>query len=180
MNTTTPVCRLGPGEYRADATEGITLPEQLPPTQVLSLNRIFRRLPCPRCGQSAPHLRSLRRTLHDLGDPLTGRPRDLLLDYSQHRCRRCNLYFHADTSDLADPYAHYTHRVVHTALALVAEDNLPYRQASWHLWRDHRVFVPFATIQNWVEAAGEKGAATGPGTLSGPGAAQFQRLCRRR
>ena len=26
------------------------------------------------------------------------------------------------------------------------------------LWRDHRVFVPFATIQNWVEAGGKKGA----------------------
>ena len=33
---------------------------------------------------------------------------------------------------------------------------MPYRMASWHLWRDHRVFVPWATIQNWVEAAGEK------------------------
>jgi hypothetical protein len=41
------------------------------------------------------------------------------------------------------------------AVRLVAEDGLPYRPASWHLWRDHRVFVPFATIQNWVEA-GEK------------------------
>jgi hypothetical protein len=39
---------------------------------------------------------------------------------------------------------------------LVIEDGLPYRAASWHLWRDHRAFVPFATIQNWVEAAGEK------------------------
>ena len=38
------------------------------------------------------------------------------------------------------------------------EDGLPYRPASWHLWRDHRVFVPFATIQNWVEAGGKKGA----------------------
>jgi len=38
----------------------------------------------------------------------------------------------------------------------VIEDGLPYRAASWHLWRDHRVFVPFATIQNWVEAAGKK------------------------
>jgi len=35
---------------------------------------------------------------------------------------------------------------------------MPYRMASWHLWRDHRVFVPWATIQNWVEAAGEKKA----------------------
>jgi hypothetical protein len=43
------------------------------------------------------------------------------------------------------------------AVRLVAEDGLPYRSASWHMWRDHRVFVPFATIQNWVEAGGEKG-----------------------
>jgi hypothetical protein len=41
------------------------------------------------------------------------------------------------------------------AVRLVVEDSLPYRPASWHLWRDHRVFVPFGTIQNWVEA-GEK------------------------
>jgi hypothetical protein len=40
---------------------------------------------------------------------------------------------------------------------LVVEDGLPYQAASWHLWRDHRVFVPFATIQNWVEAGGKKG-----------------------
>ena len=33
---------------------------------------------------------------------------------------------------------------------------MPYRTAGWHLWRDHRVFVPHATIQNRVEAAGEK------------------------
>ena len=44
------------------------------------------------------------------------------------------------------------------AVRLVVEDGLPYRPASWHLWRDHRVFVPFATIQNWVEAGGKKGA----------------------
>ena len=44
------------------------------------------------------------------------------------------------------------------AVRLVAEDGLPYQAASWHLWRDHRVFVPYATIQNWVEAAGEKKA----------------------
>jgi hypothetical protein len=39
---------------------------------------------------------------------------------------------------------------------VVVEDGLPDRTASWHLWRDHRVFVPFTTIQHWVEAAGEK------------------------
>jgi hypothetical protein len=59
-------------------------------------------------------------------------------------------------SALAPPGSHYTQRVVLLAVRLVVEDGLPYRAASWHLWRDHRVFVPFATLQNWVEAAGEK------------------------
>ena len=62
------------------------------------------------------------------------------------------------TSAYAPPKAHYTHRVVSLAVRLVVEDGLPYQAASWHLWRDHRVFVPFATIQNWVEAGGKKGS----------------------
>lgn len=33
---------------------------------------------------------------------------------------------------------------------------MPYESASWHLWRDHRVFVPYAAIQNGVEAGGKK------------------------
>jgi len=53
--------------------------------------------------------------------------------------------------------------VIDLAVLLVAEDGLPYRPASWRPWRDHRVFVPFATIQNWVEAGGKKGAGT-PGS----------------
>jgi hypothetical protein len=61
-----------------------------------------------------------------------------------------------DLDDLALPYCQYTRRVQQRAVRLVAEDGLPYQAASWHLWRDHRVFVPYATIQNWVEAAGEK------------------------
>jgi len=55
----------------------------------------------------------------------------------------------ADTSDLAPPGGQYTHRVTALAVRLVVEDGLPCT-ASWHLWRDHRVFVPFATLQNWV------------------------------
>ena len=57
---------------------------------------------------------------------------------------------------MALPGSHYTHRVTAMAVRLVVEDALPYRAASWHLWRDHRVFVPWATVENWVEAAGEK------------------------
>jgi hypothetical protein len=58
--------------------------------------------------------------------------------------------------DLALPKSHYTHRVVCLAVRLVVEDGLPYRSASWHLWRDHRVFVPWSTIKDWVEATGKK------------------------
>jgi len=76
--------------------------------------------------------------------------------YSQHYCAACGAYFSAAMDDLAPPGSHYTRRVIALAVRLVVEDGLPYRVASWHLWRDHRVFVPFATIQNWVEAAGEK------------------------
>src|SRR2546429_439781 len=48
-------------------------------------------------------------------------------------------------------------------------DHLPYRPASWHLWRDHRVFVPFATIQNWTESGGKKGARADGRRVSGLG-----------
>ena len=112
---------------------------------------------CPECGKSCPRERVRTRTLHDLGDPLGRRPRDIQLTYSQHHCARCRHSFNADMSDYALPKSHYTHRVVSLAVRLVVEDGLPYQAASWHLWRDHRVFVPFATIQNWVEAGGKKG-----------------------
>jgi hypothetical protein len=111
-------------------------------------------------------LRTARRTLHDLGDPAggplggaLGRPRNLHFTYSQHHCRECGHYFNADMTDVAAPNSHYTLRVVAAAVAAVVEDGLPYQAAGWRLWRDHRVFVPWATIQNWVEAAGEKRAA---------------------
>jgi|GEM_PF-1188222 len=117
----------------------------------------YRRRPCPRCGQRAYRLRTTQRTLHDLGDPMPGRPRQLVVTYSQHHCSACGHYFNADLLDLAPPNAHYTYRVMRTAVRLVVEDGLPYRTASWHLRRDHPVCVPFATVQNWVEAGGEKG-----------------------
>ena len=147
----------GPGSYVADPTEGIGRIEDLPPPQIVRRSRNYRRRPCPRCGRRAYRLRTAQRTLHDLGDPMSGRPRKLEVTYSQHHCSACGHYFNADMLDLALPHAHYTHRVMHTAVRLVVEDGLPYRTASWHLWRDHRVFVPFATVQNWVEAGGKKG-----------------------
>ena len=149
----------GPGEYLPDPTEGITCIEDLPQPKIRKRSRNYRRRPCPRCGHSAYRDQVFRRTLHDLGDLVSGRPCDLILSYSQHYCTVCRKYFNANVTDLAAPGSHYTKRVVATAVRLVVEDGLPYQAASWSFWRDHRVFVPCATIQNWVEA-GEKGDAT--------------------
>ena len=101
-----------------------------------------------------------QRALHDLGDLLSGRPHEIQLTYSVHYCSKCRKCFNADMSALAPPGSHYTQGVIDLAVRLVAEDGLPYRTASWSLWRDDRVFVPFATIQNWVEAGGKKGIET--------------------
>jgi hypothetical protein len=100
--------------------------------------------------------------------------------YSRHFCSRCRKYFNADMTDLACPGSHYTRRVVDIAVRLVVEDGLPYRAAEWALWRDHRVFVPFATIQNWVEDGGEKGGAAGLDRASRLGTLRFLGLHRRR
>jgi hypothetical protein len=143
-------------------------------------SRNYRRRPCPRCGHGASSDRLVRRTLHDLGNTLTGRPRDIILLGSQHYCRRCRKYFNADASGLADPGSHYTRRVVELAVRLVVEDGLPYRSAEWALWRDHRVFVPYATIQNWVEVGGEKGGATARHRASRSGTLRLLGLHRRR
>ena len=149
----------GPGEYRADRTEGITRVEDLPKPRIVRRSRNFARRPCPKCGHSCYRKRTFDRTLHDVGDLVSERPRNIHVTYSQRYCCQCKSYFNVDLSDLALPKCHYTHRVTALAVRLVVEDGLPYRAASWHLWRDHRVFVPYATIQNWVETGGEKGRA---------------------
>ncbi len=155
-----------PGQYLPDVTEGIIRPEDLPRAKVVRRSRNYPHLPCPRCGKSCFRNRMRKRLLHDVGDLVHDRPRDIELAYSQHLCTKCRHYFDADTSDYALPKARYTHRVVALAVRLVVEDGLPYQAASWHLWRDHRVFVPFATIQNWVECGGEKGGAANVERLS--------------
>ena len=146
----------GPGEYLGDETEGITRVEDLPKPKGITRSRNYKRRRCPCCGKRASRLRRVERLLHDWGDRVSGRPHAIHLTYSQQHCSICGHYFNADTSDLALPRSHYTHRVVAMAVRLVVEDGLPYRAASWHRWRDHRGFVPFATLQTWVEASGEK------------------------
>ena len=149
----------GPGAYRPDPTEGITAIADLPPPEIVPYSRTYERQACPRCTHQAYRDKQSQRTLHDFGNLDVWCPRDLVVTYSQHYCTKCRKYFNADLSDLAPPGGQYTHRVINLAVRLVVEDGLPYRPASWHLWRDHRVFVPFATIQNWVEAGGKKAQA---------------------
>ena len=170
----------GPGQYRPDPTEGITHVEDLPQPIVRTRSRNYRRRPCPRCGHGAYRDSLGRRTLHDLGDPRTDRPCDLVVVHSRHYCSQCRKSFNADMTDLADRGSHYTRRVIDTAVQLVVEDGLPYRTASWSLWRDHRVFVPHATIQNWVEAGGEKGSAADRSRAPRLGVVGFLGLPRRR
>jgi hypothetical protein len=156
-----------PGEYLPDSTEGITRVEDLPKPLLGKRSRNHRRRPCPRCGRSCYRDGLGRRTLHDLGCPVRDRPRVLQVVYSRHHCTACRRYFSVTLSDLAPPGSHYSQRVIALAVRLVVEDGLPYRVASWHLWRDHRVFVPFATLQNWVEAAGEKRGPASDGGVPG-------------
>jgi hypothetical protein len=146
----------GPGEYVPDITEGITRVGDLPKTRIERRRRNYPARRCRRCRQRAGRYAVASRTLHDLGEPRSNRPVDLVVAYSKHHCPHCGCYFSVDLADLAWPKCLYTRRVQHLAVRLVAEDGLPSQGASWHLWRDHRVFVPYATIQNWVEAAGEK------------------------
>jgi hypothetical protein len=147
---------LGPGAYCPDPTEGITRLADLPKPRVVQQSRNCKHRPCPRCGKSSYRDRVFTRTLHDVGELISGRPRDIALTYSQHDGCKCRKYCNADASDLAPPQSQYTHRVMGLTIRLVVEDGFPYEAARWHLWRDHRVCVPYATLQHWVEAGGKK------------------------
>ena len=147
--------KLGPGEYKPDIA--FTRVEELPKPKIIKETRNEPVRPCPRCGTPARREHIYLRCLHEVGDLVSGRPQELQITYSQHHCQACDKYFSADLTDVAPPASHYTHRVIALALRVVVEDGLAYRNASWQLWRDHRVFVPFASIQNRVEAGGKKG-----------------------
>src|ERR1044072_1870932 len=170
---------LGPGEYVPDATEGITHIADLPEPRIERRSRCYPARRCRRCGCRAGRYAVAARTLHDLGDPRSDRPVDLVVTYSKHRCPHCDCHFSVDLSDLALPKCLYTRRVQHLAVRLVAEDGLPYQAASWHLWRDHRVFVPYATVQNWVEARGGKGGPSQRRRLPRLGPRELLRVHRR-
>ena len=154
--------------------------EDVPVPIVVEENRIKESRTCPKCGKDAKQRRILKRKLWDVGDIWQGQPRRIHLNTAQYQCRACGKYFSEDTRDLAEPFSIYTRRVMQLALWTVIEDGLPYREASWRMWRDHRVFVPFATIQNWVEAGGKKSKPENTRRVSGLGVKRLQRIHRGR
>ncbi len=170
--------KVGPGEYKPDTA--FTRIEDLPKPKIIKEFRNEVQRTCPQCKKPATRDRVFTRPLHDVGDLVSGRPQELHITYSQHYCKTCRKYFSADLTDVAPSGSRYTHRVIALALRVVVEDGLPYRSASWQLWRDHRVFVPFATIQNWVESGGKKGERKVGHRLPGVGARRLFRLPRRR
>src|SRR5262249_53410734 len=70
----------GPGESRPKPTLGLDPLEALPKTKIRVRIRNYRR----RCGHGSYRDWIVHRRLHDLGNPLTGRPRDIILLSSQH------------------------------------------------------------------------------------------------
>lgn len=147
----------GPGAYRPDPSEGMVAMADLPQPEIVPASRNDTRNACPRCGHTAYRDKQSQRTLHDLGHLALWCPRELVITYAQHDCTTCRTYCNVDLSAFAPPGRHSTHRVIDLAVRLVVEDGLPSRPARGHLWRDHRVCVPCATIQHWVEAGGKKG-----------------------
>ena len=158
--------------FRPDWVAGIT--------GIRTYSRHASRQPCPRCGHAAYRDKQSHRTLHDLGHLDMWCPRDLLVTYAQHYCTKCRTDLRADLAELAPPGTQYTHRVSALAVRIVVEDGVPYRPARGHLWRAHRVFVPCATIQHWVEAGGKKGAGAPGHRLPGLGVGGVCGLCGRR
>jgi len=140
-----------PGQYVPDPTEGVTNPIDLPKPKIKRRFHTRQKSRCPHCNRlSTRHALCVRR-LHDLGDSSSAHPIEIILHYSKHYCCECNVHFTINTSHIAPPKSAYTNAVIALALRLIVEDGLPYRAASGHLWRAHRVYVPFGTIKSWVE-----------------------------
>lgn len=113
-------------------------------------SRIRDECPCPQCDHKSRKHRIGHRKLQGLGDTLERRPLFIKLSYSVHYCKKCDIYFNIDMSDLAAPGSPYTCIVVTCALCFVIKDKLSFREASSKLSKNHCVSVSFATIQRWV------------------------------
>lgn len=133
--------------------ETVSLPE--PVVQIRSFDA--KKAPCPLCHRPSRRESRLVRRAHALGSLPANQPLELEIHYSYHICDHCHKRFaNPAVGQLLPPNSQYTQAVIDTALDYVTEQNLPLREASWCMWRYHRVFVPWITIRNWVVAAGKK------------------------
>ncbi len=171
-------------EYVADAAEGIVRVEDLPLPKVFRRCRSFKRRRCPECGHMAYRDKVFTRRLRELWEiAAADRPRELLVSYSQHCCSHCQeLYFNVDLSDLAVAQQPLHPSVVRYFCAVRWSWRTAcrtVRRPGISVAHDHWVFVPFATLQNWVEA-GEKGPPNASPAITWTDAGQLLGLHRRR
>jgi predicted RNA-binding Zn-ribbon protein involved in translation (DUF1610 family) len=88
----------GPGQYLPDPTAGITTAVDLPQAKIVRRSRTFTHPPCPQCGKARLRNRTRARVPPEVGDLVTGKPRDIELVYAQPRCPKCHKFFDADTA----------------------------------------------------------------------------------
>jgi len=112
----------GPGVYRPDPTEGMTVLADLPPPAIVPDSRHDQQQACPRCGPQAYRDTQSQRTLHDLGHLAVWCPRALVVTHAQHDGTKGRTYCNADLADLAPPGSRSTHRGIDLAVRLVVED----------------------------------------------------------
>jgi len=82
----------GPGRYVPDEIEGIVRVEDLPKAKVSEWSRNYRHRTSPECKRSAYRMRTVICRLHNLGDPVSGRPREIQDTYSQRHCLGCGAF----------------------------------------------------------------------------------------
>ena len=114
----------GPGNYVPDPTEGITNPDDLPAPVIKNRSHCRKKSRCPYCKHLATRCKKPTRKLHHPGDPASGQPVDILLQYSAHYCRQCDKYFNIDTSHIAPPKSACANAVIELAIRLGAWDLL--------------------------------------------------------
>jgi len=154
----------GPGASRPDPTAGMSALAHVPPPAIVFARRPYTHHACPRCGDQAYRDTPDQRTLHAVGPLALWCPRARGGTSAQPYGTQCRTDVQAARSALAPPGRPYPHRGSERAVRLGVEEGGPYRPARGPLWRDHRVFGPFATRQPWGEAGGKQGpGAPGPG-----------------
>ena len=103
--------------------------------------------PCPKCTAVSRRHSIGKRTLREIG--ISG-PTVLEVTYSKHYCATCRKHFSLPMDHLAQRAGRFTSRVRHTAVALVAKEELPLWKASERMRQKYHVHVPVTTLHDWV------------------------------